>query len=146
MGNKLLFSDGFWLQKHVKCPSLSITYCCKLKTDSQKLCNFAAVKIVRTSFLPFHGFSAVNLLGVLFVHPGVYLSNEMMNHERIHTRQMLEMLVIGFYLWYVVEWLIRYPRKGNAYRRISFEREAYAHEHDLQYLQHRKPFAWVKFI
>ena len=51
------------------------------------------MKIIRTSILPFHGFSAINLLGVLFVHHGVYLSNEMINHERIHTAQQREMLL-----------------------------------------------------
>lgn len=146
MGNKLLFSDGFWLQKHVKCPSLSITYCCKLKTDSQKLCNFAAVKIVRTSFLPFHGFSAVNLLGVLFVHPGVYLSNEMMNHERIHSAQQREMLFVFFYLAYVIEWMVRLPMRGNAYRNISFEREAYANQRNLDYLRSRRPYSWRRYM
>ena len=44
-------------------------------------CTFAAVKIVRTTILPFKGFTAINLLGMLFVHPGVYLSDELMNHE-----------------------------------------------------------------
>lgn len=146
MGNKLLFSDGFWLQKHVKCPSLSITYCRKLKTDSQKLCNFAAVKIVRTSFLPFHGFSAVNLLGVLFVHPGVYLSNEMMNHERIHSAQQREMLFVFFYLAYVIEWMVRLPMRGNAYRNISFEREAYANQRNLDYLNSRRPYSWRRYM
>ncbi|MBR3014818.1 MAG: hypothetical protein IKH69_07330, partial [Bacteroidaceae bacterium] len=66
--------------------------------------------------------------------------------ERIHTRQMLEMLIVGFYLWYVVEWLLRLPQKGSAYRHISLEREAYAHEHDLGYLEHRKHFAWWRYL
>ena len=102
--------------------------------------------IIRNRFIPFKGFNAINLFGVIFTRRGIQVNAVMMNHERIHTRQMLEMLVVGFYLWYVVEWLIRFPRKGNAYRRISFEREAYAHEHDLQYLQHRKPFAWWRYL
>jgi hypothetical protein len=51
-----------------------------------------------------------------------------MNHERIHLRQQTEMLVLLFYLWYGVEFLIRLIQLGNkreAYRNISFEREAY---------------------
>jgi hypothetical protein len=35
-------------------------------------------------------------------------------------------------------------QRGNrlkAYLSISFEREAYGHDHDLTYLRHRKPFA-----
>jgi hypothetical protein len=38
---------------------------------------------------------------------------------------MKEMLYIPFYLWYGVEWLIKLLCKGNAYRNLSFEREAY---------------------
>ena len=122
------------------------TYCCKLRSDSQKMCIFAAVKIVRTSYLPFHGFSAVNLLGVLFVHPGVYLSNELMNHERIHSAQQREMLFVGFYMAYFIEWLVRLPMRGNAYRNISFEREAYANQRNLDYLHSRRPYSWRRYM
>lgn len=104
------------------------------------------MKIIRTSILPFHGFSAINLLGVLFVHPGVYLSNEMMNHERIHSAQQRELLFVGFYLAYLVEWAIRLPMRGNAYRNISFEREAYANQRNLDYLRTRPLFAWRHYI
>jgi hypothetical protein len=38
---------------------------------------------------------------------------------------MKEILYIPFYLWYGVEWLIKLFYKGNAYRNLSFEREAY---------------------
>ena len=104
------------------------------------------MKIVRTSILPFQGYSAINLLGILFVHPGVYLSNELMNHERIHSAQQREMLFIFFYLFYVAEWLVRLPMRGNAYRNISFEREAYDNQRDLDYLQHRRHYAWRKYL
>ena len=63
------------------------------------------MKIIRSRYLPFKGYSAINLLGVMFVHPGVYLSNELINHERIHTAQQREMLFVFFYLAYVVECL-----------------------------------------
>ena len=36
--------------------------------------------------------------------------------------------------------------KGNAYRNISFEREAYANEEYIDYLENRKRFAWIKYI
>ena len=105
-----------------------------------------AVKIVRTSILPFKGFTAINLLGVLFVHPGVYLSNEMMNHERIHSAQQREMLFVFFYIAYLVEWLVRLPMRGNAYRNISFEREAYANQRNMNYLKSRPLYAWRRYM
>lgn len=102
------------------------------------------MKIVRSRYIPFSRFSAINLLGVLFVHPGVYLSWELINHERIHTRQMLEMGILPFYVVYVLEWLVRLLMRGNAYRNISFEREAYAHQREKDYLSHRRPYAWLR--
>ena len=100
--------------------------------------------IVRNRFLPFPRFDAINLFGILFVHRNVELTPEVINHERIHTAQMVEMAVVGFYLWYLTEWLIRLFLKGNAYRKLRFEQEAYEHQHELDYLKHRKPFAWIR--
>ena len=55
-----------------------------------------------------------------------------MNHEKIHLRQQLELLLILFYIWYSLEFLWRlfqYQNSHTAYRNISFEREAYQNEH-----------------
>lgn len=104
------------------------------------------MKIVRTKYIPLKGFSAINLLGVLFVHPGVYLSDQLINHERIHTAQMLEMGVVFFYVAYLMEWLVRLPMRGKAYRNLSFEREAYANERNLLYLNERKHYAWRHYL
>lgn len=63
-----------------------------------------------------------------------------LNHERIHLRQQAELLVIPFFLWYGIEFLIRllqYRNGYQAYRNISFEREAYKNEKDLDYLKRR---------
>lgn len=57
---------------------------------------------------------------------------------------MKEMLYIFFYLWYLIEWLIRLFGKGNAYRKISFEKEAYNNENDETYLTKRKHYNWLK--
>ena len=104
------------------------------------------MKIIRNKYIPFKRFDAMNLFGMLFCHPDTRLTPQLVNHERIHTYQMLEMLVIGFYLWYVIEWFIRLFKRGNAYFNISFEREAYRHMHDLEYLKKRKHFAWWKYL
>ncbi len=102
--------------------------------------------ILRNSFLPFRGFAAINLCGILLCRRDAVVTKALLRHEQIHTRQMLEMLVVGFYLWYVAEWLVRLMMRGNAYRSISFEREAYSCMHDPDYLRHRRPYAWVRFI
>jgi len=69
-----------------------------------------------------------------------------LNHERIHLRQQLELLIIPFYIWYSTEFLVRliqYKKRNIAYRKISFEREAYANEKDLNYLQKRSFFKFI---
>ena len=71
------------------------------------------------------------------------------NHEKIHLRQQAEMLVLPFYIWYSLEFLFRifqYQNRHTAYRNISFEREAYAHEKDRNYLKQRSFWGFLKYI
>jgi len=73
----------------------------------------------------------------------------LLNHEKIHIRQQLELLVLPFYIWYGVEFLVRYFQYKNwnlAYKNISFEREAYANEKDLNYLKKRSFWKFYKFL
>ena len=82
----------------------------------------------------------------IYVKDGHY-SRRIANHERIHWAQQLEMLIIFFYVWYVLEWLIKLPFSPfGSYLRLSFEREAYDNEDNLIYLKTRKHFAWFKRI
>lgn len=74
---------------------------------------------------------------------------EFLNHEKIHLRQQAEMLVVFFYVWYVLEFLVRwlqYKNRYEAYKNISFEREAYTHEKDLNYLKKRSFFGFTNFL
>ena len=103
--------------------------------------------IVHNRILPPPRFLAINLFGVIFVRHGRNLSDVDLNHERIHTAQMVELLFVGFYLWYMVEWLVllgRYRNAFRAYRHIRFEREAYKHQHDFSYLRHRRLWAFLR--
>jgi hypothetical protein len=72
----------------------------------------------------------------------------LLNHERIHIRQQLELLILPFFILYIAEWLIlllKYKNKDQAYRSISFEMEAYDNEDRFDYLKNRKPYAWLKY-
>ena len=102
------------------------------------------MKIIRQNILPPKGFLAINLFGLLFCKKDAKINDVIINHESIHTSQMKEMLYIPFYLWYVTEWLIKLLFKGNAYRNISFEREAYDNQYNLNYLKERKRYNWIK--
>lgn len=104
------------------------------------------MKIIYNRFIPFKGFLAINFFGIMFVR-GTWrdLTVQVLNHEKIHTTQMRELGYIFFYVLYLLEWLYRLTRKGNAYRSISFEREAYENDNNPQYLQTRKRWAmWRK--
>jgi hypothetical protein len=73
----------------------------------------------------------------------------LINHERIHLRQQAEMLVIPFYIWYIIEYFILlavYRNKRDAYKGISFEREAYGNDRNLNYLNHRPFWHFINFI
>lgn len=105
------------------------------------------MKIIINNILPPKGFKCINLFGVLFCRK--ILNKIDINHETIHTKQMQEMLYIFFYLQYVLEYLIRliiYRNTKLAYRNISFEREAYQNQYNLDYLNNRKHYSWLKYI
>ncbi len=73
----------------------------------------------------------------------------LINHERIHLKQQAELLIIPFYLLYLAEWMIRsvlYMDFYKAYQNISFEREAYQNEKDLNYTSRRPVFAFLKYF
>lgn len=92
------------------------------------------------------------------------LTNRTKIHETIHALQWTEVTSVAFvllacfswiispylvflspivyYVWYVIEWLIRLPF-GNAYRNIMFEKEAFDNDHNERYLLERELFAWL---
>lgn len=73
----------------------------------------------------------------------------LLNHERIHLRQQAALLLIFFYLFYLIEYLLgRLKGKSHyqSYREISFEREAFNHENDLNYLNKRRAFSSFRFL
>ena len=108
------------------------------------------MKVIYNNIIPFRGFTAINLFGFIFERKECEpLSKQTLNHESIHTAQMKEMLYVFFYLWYVIEWLVRlvmYRNAHTAYRNISFEREAYMNQGNMSYLQGRGRYAWVKYL
>jgi hypothetical protein len=99
--------------------------------------------LVPKGFRGFTFFPFVFLTDKRDKHPKV------LNHERIHIRQQLELLVIPFFIWYGIEFLIRlvqYRNRREAYYNISFEREAYVKEKDLNYLKKRSFLSFLKYV
>ena len=93
--------------------------------------------------------SAITLFPFVLIGQNTSLNRRLVIHERIHLRQQAEMLVIPFYIWYLLEYLIHLLRFKNgykAYRNISFEKEAYIHEDDQTYLEHRRYWSWYRYL
>lgn len=103
--------------------------------------------IVKNNIIPFKGFKACNIFGIIF-YRGTYPKKDLLNHEAIHTAQMKEMLYVFFYLWYLIEWLIKLCKYSSheAYKNISFEREANKYRYRMDYLKWRKHYKWFKMI
>lgn len=103
--------------------------------------------IIKSKLIPRR--TCINLLGTLWTRDTSWIDNYVINHERIHTHQQLELLIVPFYIFYILEWLVRlllYRNHHKAYMNISFEREAYYNDRNLDYLRHRKMFAWCRFL
>ena len=122
------------------------------------------MKIIYNNILPPRGYKAITLLNMIFVRKGVEIDTVTLNHETIHWEQEKELLIVGFYILYVLFFLIRlvqYAITGyrlelygfrklglwkTAYRKIPFEREAYCWQSHLDYIKSRQHYCWVKFI
>ena len=123
--------------------------------------------VIRNKYLPLGDFKVMNILGFLFVREGVEVSPTILLHEAIHTRQQREILVLSLiialpfaswwsipialvmpFILYVLAWLVALalPPYDSAYKDTPFEREAYANQHNPNYLATRPWFAVVRYI
>ena len=101
--------------------------------------------IITTRYLPYSGITLFPF--ILLRKKDAPFGEVLLNHERIHLRQQLELLILPFYIWYLCSYLF-YRLKGlshkAAYRAIPFEREAYTHENNHGYLQNRPIWAFLR--
>jgi hypothetical protein len=102
------------------------------------------MKIIYNEILPFKGFRAMLLFGVIFARKEYKpLSEIVINHEKIHAAQAHDCKGwIWFYLLYI--WF--YARYGFSYIRNPFEREAYYYQGHFNYLNTRKYKGWEEFL
>lgn len=72
-----------------------------------------------------------------------------MNHELIHFKQQLELLILPFYILYLLNYLVNlllYRNHSEAYRNIVFEREAYKNDSNYYYLSNRRFASWITYL
>jgi len=95
------------------------------------------MKIIRNRFIPWKGFTAINLFGFVFVRKDETVDEVTLRHEAIHSAQMKRWGYLPFYIIYIGEFIYRLVRHRHwmeAYRNISFEREAFDNQYDKEYL------------
>ena len=106
--------------------------------------------IIVSKYIVPKGYSAITLYPFVFLRQHKLKCNaSLINHERIHLRQQLELLIIPFYIIYSLEFLIKYLKLKNwrlAYRSISFEREAYSNEQNLKFLKKRPIWNFINYF
>lgn len=103
-----------------------------------------------TKVFSFGKAEAITIFPFIFLRRnGLKVDKVLLNHERIHLVQALELAVFLFYIWYLSEFLVRFFQHRNfdkAYRNISFEREAYVNQHNENYLQQRRLWSFWKYL
>ncbi len=103
--------------------------------------------VVHLGFLPAAGMAIFPF--VLIKYPELKHNRQIINHELIHLRQQLELLILPFFLLYLINYLInliKYRNHYQAYKNIAFEREAYTHDSNYAYLGNRRFSAWIAYL
>lgn len=103
-----------------------------------------------SKFIVPKGFVGITFYPFIFLKTASLKENKVLiNHEKIHLQQQLELLVVFFYAFYIVEWLFKlfkYRDRRIAYKNLSFEREAYQNEDNLLYLKKRNILGFRKYL
>ena len=98
-------------------------------------------------FLKNTGYIGITIFPFIFIGKQYKNRLNLINHERIHFQQQIELLVLPFFILYFGNYLInlfKYRFNHNkAYCNIIFEKEAYKNENNLNYLKVRKRYNYV---
>jgi hypothetical protein len=104
------------------------------------------MSIIYNRFIPFKRNKVINIFGFLFARTDSRVNESDVRHQQIHTLQMKEMLYVGFYIWYAIEWLLRFffnPRTAG--RKVSLEREARTYQYSPYYSPSRVSYSWLTY-
>ena len=131
--------------------------------------------IIKNKFIPFGNYILMNVYGIILFSKLDTIPLIELNHEKIHSRQILECAIVAslillilillfniscwwfiaslssFYIWYGLEYLIirifgNKDSQSNRHHEVSLEEEAHNNDTNLEYLKNRKPFSWMKYI
>ena len=77
------------------------------------------MKVIYNKYFPLKNFTAINLFGLIFARIEYKdLEKYELNHEKIHTYQILELVGILYYLLYAIEWLFRLYKQPSRFKRM----------------------------
>lgn len=119
-----------------------------LIVESETLVKLAGLVAIGKSGL--HSAKAAAFFPFVFVRKAEYATPIFVNHERIHFRQQLETLFVGVWLITIFEDVYsRLFLKLSApdyYLYRAVEQEAYRNQTDLNYLDDRKWFSFLRYF
>ena len=99
--------------------------------------------VYNNKFVP-KGYAGITIWPFIFINTAYKHNDEVLNHEKIHYKQQIELLILPFFIIYGLHYvinMIKYNNHDKAYRNIIFEKEAYKYQNDFSYLKRRKMFA-----
>lgn len=131
--------------------------------------------VFKNKWIPFGNYILMNLYGIILFSKVSNINPTSLNHEKIHSKQILECAIISsfillifillfnvsywwfivslssFYIWYGLEYLIirifgNKDSQSDRYHEVSFEEEAHNNDTNLEYLKTRKWFSWLEYI
>ena len=99
--------------------------------------------IIYNKVIPFGKYKGIALYPFIFIKK--ILKNKkvnkfILNHEKIHIQQQLELSIVFFYILYTYWWITK------GYSKIPFELEAHKNMYDLEYLKNRKKYSWKIYL
>jgi len=112
----------------------------------------SSTRLIRVLTLGSDGVLGLALFPFIIIRrdiPAGEYRDRIIRHEKIHLRQQVELLILPFYIWYLVEYCAGRLRRKSHYHAvidISFEKEADANMDDMNYLHTRKLFAFFRYV
>jgi len=103
--------------------------------------------IIYTKF-KIKNYIAITIYPFIIINHNYKGDETLINHEKIHIEQQRELLWIGFFVLYMLEFIFRFFQYQNwkeAYLSISFEKEANFNENNILYLSFRKNYSFIKY-
>jgi len=108
------------------------------------------MKKVYNNIIPFSGYRAMALFPFIFIRNEHRdsVTEETINHEKIHFEQQKELGLIFFLILYIIQWFMKSLRYGSrdGYDKICFEAEAKKNMDNLEYLDERKRYSFFKYM